>query len=129
MGTRLGPLPRLWGRLEGGWGPGGWPRRLDKRGRRHRLAGGGFLLIRLDIVKAPHPSWVCVLGGGLRRPLLCLRFLSLIFNTCAIIRTAGLALRRNVASNRFLLRNWTCVKTAFPQIVNRPLEEYLHNTL
>jgi len=65
---------------------GGWPRRVDKRGRRHRLAGGGLLLIRLDVVTAPHPGWVCVLGGGLRRPLLCLRFLSLIFYSGTVYR-------------------------------------------
>ena len=41
---------------------GGRPRRVDKRGRRHRLAGGGLLLIKLDIVKAPRPGWVCALG-------------------------------------------------------------------
>ena len=60
---------------------GGWPCRVDKKGRRHRLTGGGLLLIRLDIVKTPHPGWVCVLGGGLRRPLLCVLFLSLIFDS------------------------------------------------
>jgi len=73
------PLPHLWGRVEGGWGPGGWPRRIDKRGRRDRLAGSGLLPFTIEIVKAPRPGWVCVLGGGLRRPLSCLRFRSLIF--------------------------------------------------
>jgi len=80
-GHPSGTLSRTFGDARRAGGDrGGWPRRVDKRGRRHGLAGGGLLLIRLDIVKAPHPGWVCVLGGGLRRPLLCLRFLSLSFH-------------------------------------------------
>ena len=75
-----GTLSRTFGDAwRAGGDRGGWPRRVDKRSRRHQLASGGLLLIRIDIVKAPHPGWACVVSGGLRRPLLCLRFPSLIF--------------------------------------------------
>ena len=74
-GHPSGTLSRTFGDA---WRAGGdrgvWPRRLDTRGHRQRLAGGGLLLKRRDIVKEPHPGWVCMLGGGLRLPFLCLRF-------------------------------------------------------
>ena len=70
-----GPPPQLRGRLEGGWDRVGGRARVDKKGRRHRLAGGGPGSSDVASVNAP-PQVGVLLRGRLRRPFLFTAFVT-----------------------------------------------------